>query len=51
MSIPNMGGLTADQAEAFFNLASNGVLSRIDDRGQRAGDLFQWGLHPRTSCP
>lgn len=51
MSIPNVGGLTADQAEAFFNLANNGVLTRIDERGQRAGELFQWGLHPRTADP
>lgn len=51
MSIPNLGGLTADQAEAFFNLANNGVLTRIDQRGQRAGDLFQWGLHPHMAEP
>ncbi|MDZ7882573.1 MAG: hypothetical protein U5N53_06515 [Mycobacterium sp.] len=51
MSIPNIGGLTADQPEAFFNLANNGVLTRIDDRGQRAGDLFQWGLHPHAPEP
>ncbi|WP_422748883.1 hypothetical protein ACN27E_10640 [Mycobacterium sp. WMMD1722] len=49
MSIPNIGGLTADQAEAFFNLANNGVLIRIDERGQRAGELFEWGLHPHTA--
>ena len=51
MSIPNIGGLTPDQAEAFFNLANNGVLTRIDERGQRAGELFQWGLHPHTAEP
>jgi hypothetical protein len=28
-------GLTAEQAEALFNLANNGVLTRIDERGQR----------------
>lgn len=50
MSIPNLG-LTAEQAEALFNLKHNGVLTRIDERGQRAGDLFQWGLHPRTAEP
>jgi hypothetical protein len=49
MSIPNTGGLTAEQAEAFFNLAHNGVLTRIDERGQRCGDLYQWGLHPHTA--
>lgn len=48
MSIPNIG-LNAKQAEALFNLANNGVLTRIDQRGKRAGDLFQWGLHPRTA--
>ncbi|WP_255785786.1 hypothetical protein [Mycobacteroides abscessus] len=49
MSIPNLGGLTAEQAEALFNLTNNGVLTRIDQRGERAGELFQWGLHPRTA--
>lgn len=39
-------GLTAEQAEALFNLANNGVLTRIDERGQRCGDLYEWGLHP-----
>lgn len=51
MSIPNIGGLTADQAEAIFDLANNGVLTRIDGRGKRAGDLFQWGLHPHAATP
>ena len=51
MNIPNLGGLTAEQAEALFNLANNGVPTRIDDRGRRAGELFQWGLHPRTAEP
>lgn len=50
MSIPNLG-LNAEQAEALFNLANNGVLTRIDQRGERAGELFQWGLHPRTAEP
>jgi hypothetical protein len=45
MSIPNTG-LTAEQAELLFNLAHGGVLTRIDERGQRCGDLYQWGLHP-----
>ena len=48
MSIPHMGGLTAEQTEAFFNLAHNGVLTRIDERGQQCGDLYQWGC-TRTS--
>jgi hypothetical protein len=41
-------GLTADQAEMLFNLKYNGVLTRIDERGQRCGDLYQWGLHPHV---
>jgi hypothetical protein len=45
MSIPNTG-LTAEQAELLFNLAHNGVLTRIDERGRRCCDLYQWGLHP-----
>jgi hypothetical protein len=49
MNIPNTGGLTAQQAEALFNLANNGVLTRIDERGKRCKDLYQWGLHPRTA--
>jgi hypothetical protein len=49
MSIPHMGGLTAEQAEALFNLAHNGVLIRIDERCQRCDDLYQWGLHPHTA--
>jgi hypothetical protein len=48
MSIPNTG-LTAEQAELLFNLAHNGVLTRIDERGQRCGDLYQWGLHPHQA--
>jgi hypothetical protein len=38
---PNLGQ-DANLAEAIFNLANNGVLSRIDERGQRCHDLFQW---------
>lgn len=49
MSIPNSGGLTAEHAEALFNLATNGVLTRIDERGQRCEDLYQWALHPHTA--
>lgn len=33
----------------MFNLANNGVLTRIDQRGERAGELFSWGLHLRTA--
>jgi putative SOS response-associated peptidase YedK len=49
MSILNTGGLTVEQAEALFNLANNGVPARIDERGQRCEDLYQWGLHPHTA--
>jgi hypothetical protein len=49
MNIPNAGKLTAERAEALFNLAHNGVLTRIDERGQRCGDLYQWGLHPHVA--
>lgn len=48
MGTPN-AGLTAEQAEALFNLAHNGVLTRIDERGERCGDLYQWGLHPHVA--
>lgn len=48
MTIPNHG-LNVEQAEALFNLTHNGVLIRIDERGQRCGDLYQWAIHPRTA--
>lgn len=48
MTIPNLG-LNAEQAEALINFANHRVLTRIDERGQRCGDLFQWGLHPRVA--
>lgn len=35
----------------LFNLKHNGVLTRIDERGKRCGDLYQWGLHPQTAGP
>ncbi|MBY0290792.1 MAG: hypothetical protein K2X52_27170 [Mycobacteriaceae bacterium] len=50
MGTPNTG-LTAEQAEAPFDLANSGVLTRIDERGRRCGDLFQWGLHPHHAAP
>ncbi len=49
MATPN-AGLTAEHAEALFNLKHNGVLTRIDERGQRCGDLYQWGLHPHVAA-
>jgi hypothetical protein len=49
MNILNTGGLTAEQAEALFNLANNGVLTRIGERGKSCEDLYQWGLHPHTA--
>jgi hypothetical protein len=48
MGTPN-AGLTAEQAEALFNLAHNSVLTRIDERVERCGDLYQWGLHPHIA--
>lgn len=48
MTTPNHG-LNVEQAEFLFNLAHRGVLTRIDERGQRCGDLYQWGLHPHTA--
>jgi hypothetical protein len=48
MANPGLGQ-NADLAEAIFNLANNGVLSRIDERGKRCHDLFQWGIHPHHS--
>ncbi len=35
--------------EALMNIKHNGVLARIDELGQRCGDLYQWGLHPHTA--
>ena len=32
--------------EAMINLATNGAMDRIDRRGRRARELYQWGLHP-----
>ena len=37
--------------EALFNLASGGVLDRIDSRAKRARELRQWGLHPHHPEP
>jgi hypothetical protein len=41
MNILNTGGLTAEQAEALFNLSNNGVLTRIGERGKSCEDLYQ----------
>lgn len=49
MSTPDPGA--ADQVEALFDLAHNGVLSRIDERGIRCGDLYQWALQPHLAEP
>jgi hypothetical protein len=32
--------------EAMVNIATNGALDRIDQRGKRARELYRWGLHP-----
>jgi hypothetical protein len=37
--------------EAMVNLATNGALDRIDQRGKRACELYQWGLHPHHPDP
>jgi hypothetical protein len=37
--------------EALLNLASGGVLDRIDNRAKRARELRQWGLHPHYPEP
>jgi hypothetical protein len=48
MTIPNPA-FTQEQAELLFNLTSRGVLTRIDERGQRCGELYQWAIHPHTA--
>jgi hypothetical protein len=37
---------TREVVEAMVNIATNGALDRIDQRGTRARELYQWGLHP-----
>ncbi|WP_074339261.1 hypothetical protein [Mycobacteroides abscessus] len=37
--------------EAMYDFLHNGVLSRIDERGKRCDDLYQWGLHPHSGAP
>lgn len=37
--------------ETLFNAASGGVLSRIDSRGHRGGDLYDWSLKPHPPAP
>ena len=37
--------------ESMVNLATNGALDRIDQRGKRARELRQWGLHPHHPEP
>ena len=37
--------------EAMVNLATNGAMDRIDQRGKRARELRQWGLHPHHAEP
>lgn len=46
MTIPK-AGITQEQAELLFNLAHRGILTRIDERGQRCSDLYDWAIHPR----
>lgn len=35
----------------MVNLVTNGALDRIDRRGKRARELYQWGLHPHHAEP
>ncbi len=37
---------TREMVEAMVNIATNGALDRIDQRGKRARELYRWGLHP-----
>lgn len=37
--------------ETAFNAASGGVLSRIDERGRRGGELYKWSINPHTPAP
>lgn len=38
-------------AEALLNLVTNGALDRVDRRGKRARELYQWGLRPHHAEP
>ena len=42
---------TAAIGEFLINVATNGVLVRIDERAARGRELFQWGLHPHHAKP
>ncbi len=37
--------------EALVNIATNGALDRVDQRGKRGRELRQWGLHPHHAEP
>ncbi|OBJ71459.1 hypothetical protein [Mycobacterium sp. 1274756.6] len=49
MTTPNIPPPEQSLLEALMNIRHNGVLSYIDERGQRCGDLYEWGLHPHTA--
>ncbi|WP_162625491.1 hypothetical protein [Mycolicibacterium llatzerense] len=49
MTTPNTAPLQQELIEALMNLKSGGVLAHIDKHGARCGDLYEWGLHPRTA--
>jgi hypothetical protein len=43
---------TREVVEAMVNIATNGALDRIDQRGERAREVYQWGLnHPEFHAP
>jgi hypothetical protein len=42
---------TAAIGEFLINVATKGVLVRIDERAARGRELYQWGLHPHHAQP
>ena len=42
---------TAAIGEFLINIATKGVLDRIDNRAARGRELYQWGLHPHHAEP
>lgn len=37
--------------EKMFDAANGGVLSRIDERGKRGGELYNWSINPHSPAP
>lgn len=46
-----MNKINRKAVEGLVNLATGGALDRIDQRGKRARELRQWGLHPHHAEP